>query len=88
MFKAKDKGDKLKLKGPNDEEPGQLKKGTLTWKGAAITAQQQGDLVVVKGPSGPLSVRGLTPERALWLGVPDLSREQALAVIVFLNEVR
>jgi hypothetical protein len=87
LFKAKRKDGKLKINSDSGEELGKLKGGTLTWKGQAITATSEGDVVVVNGPSGPLKLRGITPERAVWLGVPDLSQELKLAIVVFLRDV-
>jgi hypothetical protein len=87
LFKAKRKDGKIKIKTAADEELGQLKGGTLTWKGQSITATAEGDNVVVNGPSGPQRLSGVSPEHAVWLGVPDLSPELKLALVVFLRDV-
>ena len=87
LFKAKRKDGKVKIKSDGDEELGKLKGNTLTWKGASITAKAEGDTVVVSGPKGPLKLKGVSPEHAVWLGVPDLSQELKLAIVVFLRDV-
>lgn len=87
LFKAKRKDGKIKIKSDTGEELGKLKGNTLTWKGQTITAKAEDANVVVTGPSGPLKVTGVTPDRAVWLGVPDLSQELKLAIVVFLRDV-